>query len=278
MKSRNLFLLFTLASGLWGISCNSESDLDVSRNVTSAEVQASTIKDEIIWQADSYLQAVMDSLKNHLSMNNADTINVEASDMIIHAAVTDLNGKSFPKTVIVDFGSDFSGKIGYKLKGKLVVYMNDTLSVIGAYKKITYDGFYVDSNKLIGSKTITYKGFNSKSNPYWVISTQDTLNNSGRQTILNAYQTRESKVLGGDTIQFSTTGYAGGVNSENKKFTMGISAANPLISYFNYPLIVKGLVTVTSEDKTSTLDYGDGTIDDKAVFTYNGKSKTISIR
>jgi hypothetical protein len=45
----------------------------------------------------------------------------------------------------------------------------------------------------------------------------------------------------------------------------------------NKPLLVQGIITFTRNGNTATLDYGDGTCDNLAVFTINGNAYNIII-
>jgi hypothetical protein len=45
----------------------------------------------------------------------------------------------------------------------------------------------------------------------------------------------------------------------------------------NKPLIVSGIITIVRNNTSSTLDFGDGTCDNLAVFTVNGNSYNIVI-
>lgn len=45
----------------------------------------------------------------------------------------------------------------------------------------------------------------------------------------------------------------------------------------NKPLLVQGVITIVRNNNTATLDYGDGTCDNLAVFTINGNSYNIVI-
>lgn len=45
----------------------------------------------------------------------------------------------------------------------------------------------------------------------------------------------------------------------------------------NKPLLVSGVITIERNGNTATLDYGDGTCDNTALFTFNGTSVTIVI-
>lgn len=64
--------------------------------------------------------------------------------------------------------------------------------------------------------------------------------------------------------------------------TATISSSNPLLVKMSCvalhkPLIVQGVITYNRNGNTATLDFGDGTCDNTAIFTHNGISVTIII-
>jgi len=282
MKSHNVFLLFFL--GLSFFSCSNNDAIENSMNMTLTNIRASTMSDEVVGNVESYIQSIINSHK--LPTDSVILYDVGTSQIIVSLrdTVNFPRSKRFPNTFVIDFGSGTNGKI-YTLKGKLIVYAKDTISSRAMSKKIIYKDFYIDGNKLIGSKLITYKGSSSKINPtnfdsiYFLISSHDTITYGNGQSVWNSYLTKQCIKLGGDTIKYTTTGYAGGANDKNQKYTSGINVANPLIRYSTYPYVVKGLLTITTNDQTYSFDYGDGIRDDKGILNYsNGLFKTLSIK
>jgi len=57
-----------------------------------------------------------------------------------------------------------------------------------------------------------------------------------------------------------------------------VEITRPLIEYNNFKFFVQGTVTTTTQTKTAVLDYGDGTLDNKATLTINGVTKNITLR
>lgn len=282
MKSQNVFLLFLLT--LFFFSCTTDEVTQATSDITTISLQASTMSDEVIAATESYIKSIANS--RNLPTDSVLIFDVSTSKITVTVrdTVSYPKSKRFPNTIVIDFGSGHNSNI-YTLKGKLIVYAKDTISSTALSKKIIYNDFFIGENHLVGSKLITYKGTFSKVNPsnldslYYLISSHDTIINIDGQSVWNSYLTKQCIKLGGDTIKYRTTGYAGGVNAKNHKFTSAIIAANPLVRYSTYPYVIKGILSITSEDHTSTFDYGDGNWDDTGILTFsNGATKTISTK
>ncbi len=78
-----------------------------------------------------------------------------------------------------------------------------------------------------------------------------------------------------DVYQF--TGSSSGVNREGRAYTVNVTS--PLQKAHNCKWITKGVVELTPEGlHTRTVDFGDGTCDDKATFTIDGSSVEFTMQ
>jgi hypothetical protein len=87
-------------------------------------------------------------------------------------------------------------------------------------------------------------------------------------------------VAGQNTPQLSDdaydiTGSANGINRKGNAFTATITTA--LHVQAGCPYIESGVVEHTVNNKTYTLDFGNGTCDNQATITVNGVSRTITL-
>lgn len=276
--------IFCLALFFVFYSCEKDSDMQNYQEITSTQVQTLTMSDEIVDQ----VELLVGNLNKSQSFYNDSVLEYNVNTSQITCTFRDSllfpRSSRFPNTIVLNFNNGFKSTT-YTMKGKLIVYIKDTLSLVSSSKKIIYNNFYVDDTKFDGNKLITFKGTLSTIDPtkldsiYYIISSHDTISVGNAKTALNSYLTKKCIMLGGDTVKYMITGYFGGIDSENLKFTSGISAVKPLIRYSTYPFIVAGLINFTSGDHTAKFDYGEGTLDDKGLFTYeNGDIKTIIIK
>lgn len=283
MRNRHFMAMFAIATMGFAFlvtSCTADfasaSDSALATTATD-EAQAATLNDEVINEADQYVNATANS--GYMGVKSVETTSHPT------VTVTPKDSVTFPKTIIIDFGtSGFTGKRGNILKGKLIVEISDRMWKANSTKKITFDNFSVNDKKISGSKTVTNKGLNASNHPYWTISVNDTITRTDGTTVTwSSERTRERIDNGGTPLiladdKYSITGSSNGVNAKGKTYTMVIDESNPLIIYSNYPHFVQGAVTITSETRSAVLDYGDGTKDNKATVTINGTTKNITLR
>lgn len=277
MKTRKFFAVVSItAVALTGFySCSSEESSATDEEVSttaSEEAKVSALNDEVVNEADQYVNT---------STVASVYLAVKAQDAAVSPTVTitPTDSTKYPKTVTIDFGtSGFTGKRGNVLKGKLIVTVSDKMWKANSVRTITFDNFYVNDNKITGSKTVTYKGLNDSKNPYWTISVKDTITlaTDGTKVIWNSERSRERISNATDNVKYSITGSSNGVNAKGKAYSMTI--ATPLIIFSNYPHFVQGTVQITTGKRTAVLDYGDGTKDAVATLTIGDKTKTITLK
>ncbi len=197
-------------------------------------------------------------------------------------------GSTVVKTI--DFGTTGcpmpNGNI---LKGKLIftfVYdPNATTHTINC----TFDNFYHNLRKIEGTKvfvrTMTAATAASPSHPIWVMTMNLTITlPDGR--VISRNGTRTSEIIAG----YSTpTDWTDNVYSVTGNWTTTFPNTTTQISTISSPIIVKfacsptnsvlsqGIITFVRNTHTATLDYGNGTCDNLAVFTLNGISYQITL-
>ena len=278
MKRVNFMAIIAIAFGLTAMvtSCTNDaaagSDASLTATATD-ETQASNVSDEVVSSADEY---VANFEYAGFKVKNKDSVII---------TVDRPDSTSFPKVITIDFGTTgFKGKRGNVLKGKIIITVSNRMIVANSTRTITFSHFFINDNAVKGSKTVTFMGLNADANPYWTISAHDTITRvDGNVVIWNTERTR-TRINNNNTPFFfwddtySLKGTSNGVNAKGKAYTMVITENNPLIIDGVFPYFTKGTVTITSENKTVLVDYGDGTKDAKATATVNGVTKTFNLK
>lgn len=189
---------------------------------------------------------------------------------------------SYPRTITIDFGDGCEGPNGRIRKGQIVVNLSDTLSNPGATRTVTFVDFYIDDAHIEGTKTFTNLGPNAEGN----VTFQRTID--GQITFPNGEVATWhadhliTQIEGNNTPTsldnvYEITGNSNGVNRHGKTFSTEI--IEPVIRKKSCPWRVAGVVSLTVENKTVTIDYGDGTCDQIATLTDpNGNQHTILIK
>lgn len=191
----------------------------------------------------------------------------------------DPNDGSYPRTITIDFGDGCEGPNGRVRQGKIIITVSDTITNPGATRTTTFENYFVDGVQVEGVKTLTNLGYDDNGN----VAFNRTVT-GGKLTFPNGeVATWESnftftQIEGGNTKTFldnvfEVTGGSSGVNRHGKSFSSEI--LEPLIRKKTCPWYVDGVVSLTIEDKTVTIDYGNGTCDNKAILTAPDGSKHV---
>lgn len=185
------------------------------------------------------------------------------------------------KIITIDFGSGCMGNDGRFRSGQIIIHYNGHYFDPGFSRSVTFSNFYVDSNHVEGTRSITNNGLNTNGNLNWTI-----VADSMRVTKPNGYyhewnSTRNREMINGSTTPsivlddiYLITGTATGSNSNGHSVMITITSA--LRKEMSCHWIVNGSVNITPSNKpTRTLDYGSGNCDRFATVTINGVIKNI---
>lgn len=185
--------------------------------------------------------------------------------------------------IIINFGStNCLCKDGRNRRGKIIVKYNGKYRDSGYVHTINFDGYYVNDNHVLGSKEVKNMGKNSQGDLYFdnsvdghivLTATGDTISQQAKKT--------RTWVSGENTLQLSDDAYRITGTGMHTKATgkMYITViTSPLLVALNCNWIKEGTVSITpAGGQAITLDYGNGTCDDKALLTVNGKTKQVQL-
>ena len=190
---------------------------------------------------------------------------------------------TYPRTVTIDYGTEgCEGWNGRIRKGIIEVTLTDTMANPGAVRTVNFINFSVDDVQIEGTKTLTNTGLNGEgqltftrvvSNASLTFPNGDVAEWEAAQQITLIEGTGTPERID-DVVQIE--GNSSGVNRNGKAFSSEITV--PLIKPFVCPWAVSGVRSVTVNDHTWTLDYGDGTCNKIALLTRpDGTTKTVLI-
>lgn len=268
MKKNLIFLFLPLALALFFTACQKDQN-------DGADVQTNTSMD--VLTAQDLIQDTEDEIDLIL-----ETRGPEQGDCPT-VTITPGDG-TFPRTVVIDFGTEgCEGPNGRVRKGIIQVVVTDTMINPGATRTATLIGFSVDDVQIEGTKTLENTGLNDLGQLTFTRTVADaslTFPN-GDVAEWNAAHVM-TRIEGADTPQrfddvWQITGGSDGVNRQGQAFTAEITV--PLVKPNACPWIVSGTRTVTVNNLSWSLDYGDGACDKIATLTRpNGTTKTVLIR
>jgi hypothetical protein len=187
----------------------------------------------------------------------------------------------FPKTVTIDFGAGCTGKDGRTRSGKIISVFTGHLAESGQSVTTTFDNYYVDSFKIEGTHKITNVSTSNNRSFNVTVTNGKITKPNGKWFTWNSDKTIV-QVEGNGTPRwpfddkFEITGSKSGSNSAGK--TWSATIVEKLIRTGDCRWIKKGVVTLIRNNNSATLNYGDGTCDNKATITINGQTFEITLR
>ncbi len=235
-------------------------------------------------------QAISDNLAedaNDVFMEIAQDNNVAGNfapapvtNIIPCATVTITPASGFPKTIVIDFGTSCTHR-GITRSGKINIVLSDSVRRTGSTAVMTFTNYYVNGYKVEGQYTWT-----NTSTPTVRSWRRDTEN--GKITAPDArywlhHGTRnvvQTAGVGTPSIiddVFSITGTHSVTNSSNQTRTCTVLEA--LQKKNNCANIDQGKLKVQGLNHYATIDFGDGTCDNLATISIDGRApRTIILR
>jgi hypothetical protein len=192
-----------------------------------------------------------------------------------------LDTVSVPHALIIDFGTENClCNDGRYRRGKIIVSFTGRYRHPGTVITHGFDDYYVDDNKVEGTKVVTNMGFNEANHMYYQIEVVGVifLANEGGTVSWNSSQIREwveglfTFTLWDDVYLISGTSTGIRANGETWQRT----TITPLRKELGCRHFVSGILEITpGERPVRILDYGDGECDNIATVTINGQVFTI---
>lgn len=175
------------------------------------------------------------------------------------------------KTVTVDFGTEgCEVRGGHIVKGKLIITYE--INVDELSKTITYNlvDFFIDDAQIAGSKTIVRQRENANGNPQYTMNLELEITFSdGAQVSRTGNKTREwiegafNGNWGDNVFQITGAWQTTFVNGNVHSTTI----TTPLRREASCRFLVSGVLEIVRTNFSGSLDYGDGTCDNLALFT-----------
>ena len=189
----------------------------------------------------------------------------------------------FPRVITIDFGTgDCTTQDSVIRSGKIIVTTTAFFLEKGAERIVSFENYTVNDFQIEGTHTITNMGKNDAGNLVRKIEIDGKVTTPDGK-IISRTSVREREWIKGvktplffwDDV-FSITGYASGVNRDGVAYTSEITV--PLIKARNCRWVQEGESTITAENATIVINYGDGACDNIATVTVNGEEKEIKFK
>lgn len=274
MKQLKMFFALTILLSV-AFACQKD---EVNPAIDEVAIsQQETLAEETLADIDLMVDEALDA--NFLLLKSATIDNAYLGD----CPVVTVNKTSNPQVMTIDFGTSCTGKDGKVRSGKLIV-TSASFTTFPSVRDKSFENYTVDGKKIEGSVTKTISKDQENNIRTAVISENVTItfpDGEGTAT-RKANQTRQyqrNKVLNPADNQVVSWGTVEFTRVSGVKVTKTVTADKPLVFKVACHHMVSGVVSVsTSNNQSWTIDFGDGTCDNKALLTKNGETKEIKIK
>ena len=267
-----------LASGLLlTTGCKREADVTPTDDITTAEDRS---EDNIETAISS---EAMQAGPVDPAAQNSPNLTTDADFRARFGSCATRTFNATTNTLTIDFGStNCLCPDGRYRRGQILVRFtaDGQRRMNGAV--VTRQNYFVNDNQHTATRTFTDIGGGS----FTVDVTNASIiraNNGGTHSWTANWTF--TRIAGYGTVQvsddvYSVTGSAAGTNRKNVTYATAIAAQNPLIKRADcLKYYVQGTINITNaNNKTMSLDYGNGTCDNLATVTVNGRTRTITLR
>jgi len=217
---------------------------------------------------------------NGLSFSYFSANGLKAASLNCPLVTAVLNG-SFPLVITLDWGAGCtSTDDGITRSGKATISLSGMMNVANSAATFTFDNFVSNGNKITGTHKITYMGGNPGNNwPRYAVLTDAKIEFPDK-TFIN-YHAEYIRLLseGSSTMPWTDDvwrieGASSGTTRTGVQWTANYPSA--VVKKMACHWFSSGTIAITPDGGlTRTIDFGDGTCDDKATVTIGGVTTNI---
>ena len=278
MNKSNTIKYFMVAAtiGILMTSCRKrDTDTDTDTSIAGDNALAEGTYNDVVNIAD---QAVTGNLVSYLAPTSSDY----KSTLLSSCATITNDTVSLPHVLSIDFGpTNCLCNDGRGRRGVINVSYSGRYRDVGSTHTITFDNYYVNDNKVMGTKTVVNNGYNSAGHlSYTVTVNGSILKASGGTISWTSTRTREwivgeSTTIWSDDV-YLITGNATGTSAAGTSYSLAITSA--LRREIGCRHFVSGAFALTPSGKaTRFVDFGTGACDNQATVTINSHVYNITL-
>lgn len=274
---KQLRLLLAVSVIALGFSSCEKENRAVSEDESTLSIQE-TQAEEVTADIDVLVDEAID-----LNASQLKSASLASAFYLTDCPIITINKNATPQVITIDFGNSCTGKDGKVRSGKIII-TSASFTTFPSVRDKSFDNYSVDSKKIEGTITKTISKDQENSIRTAVISENITItfpDGEGsakrvanltrkyqRNTLLNR---NDNQIVSWGTVEFTRI--------SGVKVTKTITAADPLVFKMECHHLVSGTVSVTTSNNRSwTINYGDGECDNIATLTIDDKTKEIKIR
>ena len=300
MKRRSSTLLFSISlafAGLFFACNNEENELEALQDTYKDESQATKVFDGLNKLVEDEMQENSDSLGRVGAVYTTDGSYCPCSELTFNTS---------QKRITIDFKDGCLCQDGKKRAGKILIDYTGRYRDSGSVITTSTEGYVLnDTIEVKAQKTVTNKG-TVDGLPTWEVQVSGQ-NSEYAELIFEASgttqwkSTRTRQLIAGDSTnwapgkslkevisddEYQIYGTAEGISRKDRNWTAVVDQDQALIyklaCWFNTPpsySATQGIIELTPENSsTTTIDYGTGQCDQKALVTFKGREFDVFVR
>lgn len=284
LKFISTFIL--LSAAVWISSCKKNTDdkksysLDAAENNSFAEGTFNDVT-TLVDQAGINSTVTFGSVQTEPRDGQIETMGTAGSACITVTVDTVAN----PRSITIDFGSSNCLCLDDRYRrGKIIATFTGRYRETGTVITISFDNYYVNDNKISGTKKITNQGNNQSGNQVYKVEVNGQIikaNNRGTVTWMST-RYREWKAGANTPLNilddvYGITGDANGTNADGSSYT--ITSKQELVRKMNCRWFESGILELTQTGlPVITLDYGNTGCDANATVSILGVSYPVVLQ
>lgn len=235
-------------------------------------------------QVDEALVSV-DLLVDEAITNNASLLRSTSADnneYLTDCPTITIDTIAVPHLMTIDFGTSCTGKDGRVRSGKILVSAT-SFKIFPSVRQKTFENFMIDGRKMEGTVTKTIqKDVTIAVSTATIKENVRVINTIKGDTISRitdmTRQYKRNVLADKSDDQTLTWGSVINTRPNGVVVTKTIDETTPLLFQASCKHIVSGIASFeNSKGRKWSINYGDGSCDNKATLTVNGKSKEITI-
>ncbi len=272
MNTKNLLLALTLSSFSLITACNKdkkETDPEVEATFELSEKQA--VSESL---ADDANIVFFEAAASEGLTGSRISQSFQSTNTLSCATVTVTPQATFPKTIVIDFGTGCTSIDGVLRKGKINIVLSDSVRKPGTTAVMNFDGYHVHGFKVEG--VITWTNTSTPNGVSWTREIEDGkvtapggnyywLHEGTKNVIQTAGANTPFNLL--DDV-YSITGNHTVTNPAGKTRTATITEALEKKVICHH--VSKGKIKLEGPNHYAIIDYGDGTCDKVATISIDG--------
>ena len=269
-KFKKTTLLSMILTLFLVVSCTESETEMLQRTLSNEEIQMSVKAENLSADVNNIIEQD-DIIERFAAKGESSTSGI--------CATREVEKTDSGRTVMLDFGDGCTGDNGKEYSGKIKIVYTRTRA--GYSKEITFDSFTINGNVFTGGKSIKWVKENGNKNPESTITKDVTITLTGGEVLTRKGTRIREKTAGILTKRRGDDVYAisGSWESVNRNGVVRTALVKTnLTRKYVCKYVVSGVIEVSKDGVKATIDFGDGSCDNKAMVTdANGDTKEISL-